>query len=62
MCKIDEIVSKAIPRETCGIKEANAKWRRERLKKEILLLINPNEKVEPKPFNPITNYKREQPY
>lgn len=51
--KINEIVSKAIPKEDCAVKESRAKWRRERLKEAIKELVRDKSK----PFNPITEYK-----
>jgi len=51
--EIDEIVTRAIPAETCPVKNANAMHRREELKRRIEQLL----RDKTKPFEPRTEYK-----
>lgn len=51
---VDNIVNRAIPQEELPHKEANAKVRREQLKREIERLVEEKKK---KPFQPDLQYK-----
>ena len=51
---LNEIITKAIPFETCPVKEEHAKCRRVWLKEQIEKLIKDN-----KPYKPEMDYKNE---
>lgn len=52
--EIDEIVTRAIPAETCPVKNAGAMDRRVKLKQRILELL---ERERNKPYQPNLEYK-----
>lgn len=52
--EIEEIVTRAIPREDCPVKEAGAKHRREQLKQRIEELLRDRSQ----PYKPDLEYKQ----
>jgi hypothetical protein len=58
--EIDKIIILAIPAETCPIKNQNAMWRREELRKRIEELLKERDKS--KPYQPPLEYKATIPY
>ena len=56
--EIDEIISRAIPREDCAVKEAGAQHRRDQLRRRIEELLKTRDRSQP--YKPPLEYKDEQ--
>ena len=55
MMSVEEIVTRAIPKEDCPVKESGAEHRREQLKKRIEDKLKERDKTEP--YKPDLEYK-----